>query len=109
MRDELLQAIAEPRRLEILRLVIDGERSVTELAEHCRVTPAAISQHLKILSDVGLVSVRPEGRQHFYRAHPEGMEQLRSVLLYLVTWTNQSFTAERCEGAHDEVPLLRSR
>ena len=83
--ERMLSAIAEPRRREILNLLTNTELSSGEIAMRFDVTHSAISQHLKILMDAGLVNVRREGTRHLYRASPQGLEELRSLLLYLVT------------------------
>ncbi len=74
------QALAEPRRREILRLVRDRPRSVNEIAEQFDVTQQAISQHLKVLKDAGLVAVRPQGQRRLYVVRPEGLAALRDFL-----------------------------
>ena len=80
MSDAAFQALAEPRRRAILRLVRDRPRSVNEIADHFDVTQQAISQHLKVLKDAGLVAVRPHGQQRLYVVRPEGLEALRDFL-----------------------------
>jgi DNA-binding transcriptional ArsR family regulator len=80
MLDLILQAIAEPRRREILLLLRGTERSSGDIATHFEVTRPAISQHLQILVAAGLVTVRSKGTQRLYRAHPEGFSELRSFL-----------------------------
>jgi DNA-binding transcriptional ArsR family regulator len=75
-----LRAIAEPRRLEILRLVANGELPAGEIAGHFDVTRQAVSQHLRVLTDAGLLAVRREGTTRFYRARPEGLAELREYL-----------------------------
>ena len=78
--DTVLQAIAEPRRREILRLIVDAELSAGEIASHFDVTRPAISQHLKVLTDAGLITMRREGTRRLYRARPEGVAEVRSFL-----------------------------
>jgi len=78
--DLVLQAIAEPRRREILRLIALAELSAGEIAMHFEVTRPAISQHLQVLSAAGLVSVRRDGTRRLYRARPEGLADLREFL-----------------------------
>lgn len=78
--DAAAHAVAEPTRREILHLVRDTERTVTDIAGHFDVTRPAISQHLAVLRDAGLVTVRAEGRQRLYRARPEGLTELRRWL-----------------------------
>jgi DNA-binding transcriptional ArsR family regulator len=76
----VVQAISEPRRREILRLVRDRELAAGEIAAHFAVTRPAVSQHLTILKNAGLVSERRAGTRRLYRARPEGLAELRSFL-----------------------------
>lgn len=76
--DAVVQALAEPTRREILRLVRDHEHPVGEIAKHFPVTRPAISQHLRVLHDADLVTVRAVGNRRYYRARPEGLAELRS-------------------------------
>jgi DNA-binding transcriptional ArsR family regulator len=76
----VIQAISEPRRREILRLVRDGELAAGEIAARFDVTRPAISQHLTVLKNAGLVTERREGTRRLYRARPEGLAELRSFL-----------------------------
>ena len=78
--DAVVRAIAEPRRREILTLVATRERSAGEIASHFDVTRPAISQHLGVLKDAGLVVERREGTRRLYVARPEGLAELRSFL-----------------------------
>jgi len=78
--DAAFQALAEPRRRAILRLVREQPRSVNEIADQFDVTQQAISQHLKVLKDAGLVAVRPHGQQRLYVIRPEGLDALRDFL-----------------------------
>ena len=75
-----LQAIAEPRRREILRLVREHELPAGEIAAHFDVTRPAISQHLQILKHAGLLTERRDGTRRLYRARPEGLDGLREFL-----------------------------
>jgi DNA-binding transcriptional ArsR family regulator len=65
-------ALAEPSRRQILDLLRDGERSVTDLVAHLDLSQPGVSKHLKVLRDAGLVHVRPEGKRRWYglRAQP---------------------------------------
>jgi DNA-binding transcriptional ArsR family regulator len=74
--DAAARAVAEPTRREILHLVRHEERSVGEIAEHFDITRPAISQHLRVLADADLVTVRNEGTRRYYRARPEGLAEL---------------------------------
>jgi DNA-binding transcriptional ArsR family regulator len=77
---KVVQAIGEPRRREILRLIQSRELSAGEIASRFDVTRPAISQHLTVLKAAGLVSERREGTRRLYRARPEGLAELRSFL-----------------------------
>lgn len=77
----LLRALNTPRRREILRLVWDGERSAGEIhASFGDVTFGAVSQHLRVLEEAGLVASRSAGRQRFYRARKAELGALREWL-----------------------------
>ena len=79
--DAALKALAEPRRREILRLVWSQERPATEIADHfSEVTRSAISQHLSVLKEAGLVSERRDGTRRLYRAERDEMKKLRKFL-----------------------------
>jgi DNA-binding transcriptional ArsR family regulator len=75
-----LKAIAEPRRRQILELVRDGELSAGEIAAHFDVTRPAISQHLGVLKEAGLVSERRNGTRRLYVARPQGLRELQAFL-----------------------------
>jgi DNA-binding transcriptional ArsR family regulator len=75
-----LKALAGPRRRQILTLVRNGELSAGEIAEHFDVTRPAVSQHLTVLKEAGLVDERRNGTRRFYRARPEGLADLKEFL-----------------------------
>src|ERR687898_3137209 len=75
-----LKAIAAPHRRQILSLVRDGELSAGEIASHFDVTRPAVSQHLNVLKEAGLVSERRNGTRRLYRARPEGLADLKAFL-----------------------------
>jgi DNA-binding transcriptional ArsR family regulator len=75
-----LKAIAEPRRREILTLVRSRELSAGEIAARFAVSRPAVSQHLGVLKEAGLVSERREGTRRLYRARPAGLAELRRFL-----------------------------
>ena len=76
-------ALAEPRRRAMLLLVRDEPRSVNEIAEHFEISQQAVSQHLKVLRDAGLVAVTPQGQRRLYMVRPEGLESLEAFLAEL--------------------------
>jgi DNA-binding transcriptional ArsR family regulator len=79
-----IRAIAEPRRREILRLVCDSELAAGEIASHFDdVSWAAVSQHLRVLREAGLLRERREGNHRLYRTDRAALGPLRSVLMAL--------------------------
>ena len=78
--DEALRAIAEPRRRAILRLVARDELAAGEIAAAFDITRTAVSQHLTVLKQAGLLSERRDGTRRLYRARPEGLAGLRELL-----------------------------
>jgi DNA-binding transcriptional ArsR family regulator len=77
---EAVDAIAHPGRRAMLRLVLDRELPVSEIAERVGLSQPAASQHLKVLRDAGLVRGRVDGRRRLYRVDLEGLERLRRQL-----------------------------
>jgi DNA-binding transcriptional ArsR family regulator len=77
---EVFEAIAQPKRREILRLLAGGERSATEVAGNFAVTQPAISQHLKVLKDTGLIQERRDGTRRLYSVRAEGLDDLHGFL-----------------------------
>ena len=75
-----LQALGDPTRLEIFELVIRRPRAVGELADELPVTRPAVSQHLKVLKDAGLVVDRADGARRIYQVDPSGVEAIRHWL-----------------------------
>jgi DNA-binding transcriptional ArsR family regulator len=76
----VVDAISEPNRREILRLIQHRELAAGEIAARFDVTRPAISQHLTVLKKAGLVTERREGTRRIYRARPEGLAELRSFV-----------------------------
>lgn len=79
-RSTVLQALVEPRRREILRLIRANEMPVGEIARHFDVTRGAISQHLGVLKAAGLVSERKDGPRRLYRVRLQGFAELQDFL-----------------------------
>jgi DNA-binding transcriptional ArsR family regulator len=76
-------ALAEPRRRAMLMLVRDEPRSVGEIAEHFDISQQAVSLHLRVLRDAGLVAVRPQGQRRLYMIRPEGLATIEAFLAEL--------------------------
>lgn len=94
-------ALAERRRRHILTLVRDAEMGAGEIATHFDVSRPAVSQHLAVLRDAGLVAERREGTRRLYRARPEGLASLRDFL--------DSFWTERLERLKLAAELEQQR
>lgn len=75
-----LRAIANPKRRAILELVWDTERTATEIAEGVGLSKPAASQHLRVLKQAELVTVRADRNRRLYRVRPDRMEELRVFL-----------------------------
>jgi DNA-binding transcriptional ArsR family regulator len=75
-----LKAIVEPKRREILRLVRNDELSAGEIASQFDISWPAVSQHLGVLKEAGLVDERRNGTKRLYRARPQGLADLKAFL-----------------------------
>jgi len=75
--EPVFKALADPTRRSIFELLGDGPRSVVDIARAVPISRPAVSQHLKVLKDCGLVSVRPAGTRRIYRLDPDGVRAAR--------------------------------
>jgi DNA-binding transcriptional ArsR family regulator len=82
--------LGDPTRREIFERLVEGPRSVGELARGMPVSRPAVSQHLKVLKDAGLVTDRPEGTRRLYQVNADGVGALRA---YLDRFWSQSMAA----------------
>lgn len=73
-------ALGDPTRRSVIRLLAGGPASVTDLAQRLPVSRPAVSQHLKVLREAGLVAVRPQGTRRIYQVDPVGLAALRTEL-----------------------------
>jgi DNA-binding transcriptional ArsR family regulator len=90
---DAFNAVAEPRRRQILDLLAGGERPVNDLVRSLRLAQPHVSRHLRVLRDVGLVKVRDEGRQRLYRLNGRSLKPIHDWLRnYERTW-NERFNA----------------
>jgi len=98
-----LQVVAEPRRRAILRLVWDAEVPAGEIAAQFNVSFAAVSQHLGVLHQAGLVTVRRDGTRRLYRADRAALGRLGQVLEQM--WSRQlDELTELAEAEEQERP-----
>lgn len=80
MTTQVFRVLADDNRRRILRLLQNAELCSGEIASHFEVTQPAISQHLKVLVEAQLVTMRRQGTRHLYRARPEGLSGVREFL-----------------------------
>jgi DNA-binding transcriptional ArsR family regulator len=90
-----LKALGEPRRVEILQLLRDGPRTVGEIAAQVDVTQQAVSQHLAVLGQAGLVEARREGTRSIYAVRPDGFAPVQEFV--------RSFWAPRLRTLKDDI------
>ena len=89
-RTDGFTALADPTRRAIFERLAERPSAVGELADDLPVSRPAVSQHLKVLKEAGLVIDEPDGTRRIYQVHPEGVDALRA---YLDTFWNQALTA----------------
>jgi DNA-binding transcriptional ArsR family regulator len=89
--ETVLRALADPTRRAVFERVVRSELNVVELTRESGVTQGAVSQHLKLLRQAGLVSERPQGRNIFYRARPEGLAPLFDWLSHYDAFWRERF------------------
>jgi DNA-binding transcriptional ArsR family regulator len=75
-----MDALGDPTRRAILERLRGGAKAVGELAEGLPVSRPAVSQHLRVLEDAGLVVARKQGTRRLYRLDPDGLDELRAAL-----------------------------
>ena len=76
-------ALAEPRRRKIIEILArDGELSATQISSRFDITPQAVSQHLKVLLEAGLLEMERRSQQHIYQIDPESIAELEHWLAH---------------------------
>lgn len=88
---DVFNAVAEPRRRQILTLLRAGERSVNELARSLRVRQPQASKHLRVLKEVGLVSVKEAGQQRLYTLNDDGLKPIHDWVMTFARFRSESF------------------
>ena len=109
--NDVMRALADPTRRAVFERVAEsGEINVADLTRGSGVTQGAISQHLKSLKQAGLVVERPEGRNVYYRAQPEGLEpMLEWMTRYGVFWRKRLDALERLLRDEDARKFIKSK
>ncbi|MEA2273889.1 MAG: hypothetical protein QOI98_2597 [Solirubrobacteraceae bacterium] len=101
---DAFNAVAEPRRREILDLLVGGERSVGDLVEQLGLAQPQVSKHLKVLREVGLVGVREDGRRRLYRLDGTPLKGIHDwVKAYEQLWS------ERFDAMDDVLEELKAK
>jgi DNA-binding transcriptional ArsR family regulator len=85
-----LTALGDPTRRAVFELLADGPRAVGEIASQLPVTRPAVSQHLKVLKEAGLVTDRPDGTRRLYELNPDGIGAVRA---YFERFWTQALTS----------------
>ena len=87
---DAFNAVAEPRRRQILDLLAEGERPVNDLVELLHIPQPQVSKHLRVLREVGVVAAREDGRQRLYRLRPEALQPIHDwVKNYERLWSDR--------------------
>jgi DNA-binding transcriptional ArsR family regulator len=96
-----MRALGDPTRRAVFELVAEGPRAVGEVARELPVTRPAVSQHLRVLKEAGLVIDRPDGTRRIYELNPDGVEALRA---YFDRFWHRSLTSfkRRVEQRQEE-------
>ena len=101
---DAFNAVAEPRRRQILDVLVDGERAVNDIVELLGLAQPQVSKHLKVLRDVGLVDVRDDGRRRLYRLNGMPLKPIHDwVANFERTWE------ERFEALDDLLEELKEK
>lgn len=90
---DAFNAVAEPRRRQILDLLAGGERPVNDLVEQLRLGQPQVSKHLRVLREVGLVDVREEGRQRVYRLNGRRLKPIHDWVKHFERSWEERFEA----------------
>ncbi|HEY7196201.1 MAG TPA: metalloregulator ArsR/SmtB family transcription factor [Gaiellaceae bacterium] len=94
-----IEALGDPTRRSIFERLRAGERPVGDLAQELPVSRPAVSQHLRVLKDAGLVSERREGTRRYYRVEPDGVADLRA---YFDAFWNDALAAYKSAAENEE-------
>lgn len=89
-KHDVFQAIADPTRRDVLRLLAHQELPISKITSHFPISRTAVSKHLQILADAKLVSGKKVGREKIYQLHPEPLKELKEWLsFYEQFWSNK--------------------
>jgi len=87
LQSDAFQTLADPTRRRVLEALVDGERQVNDIVARAGIHQSGVSRHLRILSEAGFVSMRPDGQRHLYSLRPEPFRELdRWLARYRALW-----------------------
>ncbi|WCN39615.1 ArsR/SmtB family transcription factor [Aneurinibacillus uraniidurans] len=92
-KHDVFQAIADPTRRKLLKLLADKEMPITAITEYFPITRTAVNKHLHVLSDAGLVSSQKVGRETRYRLQPEPLVELKQWLSFFEHYWDEKLSA----------------
>lgn len=103
---DAFNAVAEPRRREILALLVAREHAVSEIVDALRIDQPSVSKHLRVLRDTGLVRMRCQGRQKFYETNAEAIRPMHEwTETFERYWSHQLLRVkERAEATAKQIP-----
>lgn len=103
---DVFQAIADPTRREVLRLLTEKELPISQITAHFPVSRTAVVKHLHILSEAKLISGRKVGREKIYQLHPEPLAELKQWLSYYEQfWSNKLSMLKHVVEHEGEIEL----
>lgn len=101
----MFEVLAEPNRRLILEQLRDGERTVNDMVARMEISQPAVSRHLKVLREAGLVTVRVDAQRRLYRLRPEPLAEIEAwIATFRPFWTNRLDALERFLDENEEVP-----
>ncbi|WP_018612362.1 ArsR/SmtB family transcription factor [Segetibacter koreensis] len=115
MRRDVFQAIADPTRREILSMIANQSLNLNAVAEKFEISRPAISKHIKILSECGLIVIKQKGRERYCEAKLQKLNEVSAwVEQYKVFWTKkldalESFLAKETASANKRKPIKTSK
>ncbi|WP_428910486.1 ArsR/SmtB family transcription factor [Niallia sp. Krafla_26] len=99
---DVFQAIADPTRREVLRLLAQKELPISKITEHFSISRTAVVKHLNVLSEANLVHGRKEGREKIYQLHPEPLQEVKQWLSYYEQFWNNKLSILKYLVENDE-------
>lgn len=93
MRRDVFQAVADPTRRDIMHLLADKKLTLNEVAENFSISRPAVSKHIKILSECGLLTIDQYGRERYCKINPEPLKDLKTWLEYFDKFWDKKLTS----------------